>query len=339
LLGGVAPVDRGSQPRWEDLIAVSSQHLVTPALAWCLRVDPTVPDEVRGYLDAVLHLNTRRNELLLDTLHRIVGVLNAANIEPVLLKGAARLTEGIYPSPGLRVTGDIDVLIPEDRADNAASALQDIGFAQGGPVLPRGHHHLPMLCDPVTGAGVELHTAPAHRRSQGIMPPDWFFKGTRRATFRGLCVYLPDASRSIGHTIVHDQLDHQGYRYKRLELRQLLDFAVMRARHESTIDWAELDRRFGSAGVGTVLATYLKYAEAFFGQPPPRLGHAPAPDAIAALRSAMEQGLGRWAHLTGTLADYVAARRNDPLGIVKLLRPQTWRRAIRLMTTETKPKW
>jgi Uncharacterised nucleotidyltransferase len=332
------PPDQDRQVSWEALIAASSHHYVTPALAWCSQQDHNVPIDVRGYLDAVLRLNAKRNELLLDALHRVVAVLNAIDIEPVLLKGAARLIEGIYPAPGLRVLGDLDLLIPKDQAEDAALALGNIGFTVSGPV-PENHHHLPVLCDPETGAGVELHTGAVHRRSEAIMPSTRFFEKTRVLALQGSRVRLLDATQSIGHNVVHDQLDHEGYLRKRVELRQLLDLVVMRARHESAIDWAELDRRFSGAHLGHVLATYLRFAEEFFGQSAPRLSHAPRADAITELRRLIDPGMRRWAYLAEIAADYIAARRQDPSGVLNLLKPETWHRRIRLISNGAKRKW
>src|SRR5712691_5071934 len=90
LLGGELP-RRGPEVAWELLIEASSHHYVTPALAWCIKDQPDAPSEVRDYLDTVLALNAQRNEALLAGLARIVDALNAIAIEPVLLKGAARL--------------------------------------------------------------------------------------------------------------------------------------------------------------------------------------------------------------------------------------------------------
>jgi Uncharacterised nucleotidyltransferase len=82
---------------WQLLIEASSYHCVTPALGWCLKDQIAVPSDARNYLDTILALNGRRNEALLEGLARIVGALNAIDIEPVLLKGSARLIEASYP--------------------------------------------------------------------------------------------------------------------------------------------------------------------------------------------------------------------------------------------------
>ena len=155
LLGGEPP-RRHPSISWELLVEVSSHHRVTPALAWCLKDWPDVPAEAREYLDTILALNGRRNEALLAALARIVAACNAIGVEPVPLKGAARLIERNYPAPSLRFLGDLDVLIPAERSADAFAALQAIGFRANADF--EALHHLPMLYDREAGGAVELHT-------------------------------------------------------------------------------------------------------------------------------------------------------------------------------------
>ena len=70
----------------------------------------------------------------------------------------------------------------------------------------------------------------------------------------------------------------------KIQLRHLLDLALIRARHENEIEWDELDHRFSIAGFGEVLAEYLEFAEVLFGQPTPKLRQAPRKGALAELR-------------------------------------------------------
>jgi hypothetical protein len=53
------------------------------------------------------------------------------------------------------------------------------------------------------------------------------------------------------------EIFHGLYALNKIQLRHLLDLALIRARHEGAIDWNELDRRFSTSGLGEVLATYL----------------------------------------------------------------------------------
>jgi Uncharacterised nucleotidyltransferase len=330
---------------WELLIEASSYHSVTPALAWCLKDQMAVPSDVRNYLDTILALNGRRNRTLLEGLARIVGALNAIGIEPVVLKGAARLIEASYPAPTLRFLGDLDVLIPAERSAGAVVALQSIGFRANvdDEPLPPSHHHLQMLHDRETGVAVELHTDVIGGAGAAVISTVWFYKGTKPFRFRDLQIRLPDATRSAGHNIAHNQILHWGYQRTRVELRQLLDLAMIRAASESAIDWAELDERFCRMELGEMLATYLNFAEVLLGQPAPRLRHAPRAGAITDFGHIIEPPpLQPWKQLATMMVGYIAARCRDPRGVLKLFDVTTWpHRSVRVANAfkQRPPSW
>jgi Uncharacterised nucleotidyltransferase len=165
------PFDVRPLRAWQLLIELGSNHLVTPVVAWSLKDNAGVPDDVRSYFDSVLTLNCIRNEHMLEGLRRVATALNAIDIEPVLLKSAAHLVEQLYPEPGLRILRDLDILIPEDRAQSAVGALRDIGFT-GSIAAPENHHHLPGMTDPESGLDVELHGPPQRQlnHSDGLVP-------------------------------------------------------------------------------------------------------------------------------------------------------------------------
>ena len=97
---------------WELIIEVASFHYVTPALGSCLGADGDVQPDVRDYFEFAAALNSQCNEKVLSGLARIAALLNAIDIEPLLLKGAAHLVQGTYPEPSMRILGDVDILIP-----------------------------------------------------------------------------------------------------------------------------------------------------------------------------------------------------------------------------------
>lgn len=282
-LGGASRSEQNVS--WESLIEVASFHYVTPALSWCLK-DRDVPAEVRDYFDSMAERNGRRNALMLSGLERTAAVLNTSGIEPVLLKGAAMLAEDLYPDPSLRILGDLDVLIPAGRSADAVAALHAAGFAtKSSDVLPPPqHHHLPMLHDPETGAGVELHTDVVPQSADSTLTTGWFYENARPAMFRKQRVLLPDATRNAAHVIYHSEIFHGLYWLDKIQLRHLLDLAMIRARNEGAVDWEAIDRRFSAAGFGEVLATYLGFAEKFFDQAPPKLLHPPRENAMDAMR-------------------------------------------------------
>jgi Uncharacterised nucleotidyltransferase len=271
---------------WELIIEVASFHCATPMLAACFDPDIDVPDDVRNYFESALALNKKRNEQILSTLARVAGLLNAIDIEPVLLKGAALLVEGIYPQPSMRILGDIDILIPKNRSAEACAALKAVGYdTKWSAVSPPTHHHLPMLLDPESGTGVELHTDVISRSADAVIATDWFCEMVRPVLFRGRRVRLPEPTRNVGHIIFHSEIFHDLYTLNKVHLRHVIDLVLLRARHEKAINWDELDRRFSAADAGEVLATYLHLASELLGQAAPPLSHAPRRDAMAEMRS------------------------------------------------------
>jgi hypothetical protein len=280
-----------SAPRpfsWESLIEIASFHYVTPTVGGCLGDEADVPGDVREYFAAAAALNGRRNALMQASLARVAGMLNAIDIAPMPLKGAAHLAGSLYPDPSLRLLGDLDVLIPADRAAEAQAALKAGGFA-GKPsdIVPGPqHHHLPILHDGETGVGVELHTDVIDRSPDAAIATGWFCESARPAVFRDRRILLPDPTRNAGHIIFHSEIFHEHHSLKKVQLRHLLDLALMQRQHADAIDWEMLDRRFSAAGLGQVLATYLGFSEELFGRPAPKLSHAPRANAMEDMRRA-----------------------------------------------------
>jgi Uncharacterised nucleotidyltransferase len=326
LLGGEPP-PRRQKRNWELLIEISSFHLVTPSLAVCLQDEP-IPREVRDYMDALLVCNGQRNALQLAALSRIVAALNAIDIEPVLLKGCARLVQGDYPQPNMRFLGDLDILVPANRTKDAYAALLAKGFSEKpGYGIPPDCHHLPVLHEYQSGAGVDIHDELSMGAGARVLSAFWFYEGSRPFRLQNdLHVRLPDATRSVCHNVAHNQLHHSGYEKRIVELRQLLDLALIRRRYEGSIDWAELDHLFSQHGFGQVLATYLQFGEELLGQKAPRLQSKPCVGRGESLRRIVDPPIA--SALFALLASYVRARRHDPLGVLRLLNPMNWPRHL-----------
>jgi hypothetical protein len=319
-------------PPWEAVVEVSNEHAVTAAVACCYLKNKTfLPPNVHGYFDGILKLNSIRNQRMIDGLARVVAALNASDIEPILLKGAAHLVDNLYPSLGMRVVRDIDLLVTDARAKDAVAALLKIGFVDTGPLPePHAHHHLRGLREERTGLYVELHTRVDHKES--VASTAWFREEARAVPFRGLKVFLPEATRNIAHNIVHSQLNDNHYVKSRIELRQLLDVVLIRARHQDDIDWSGLDHHFCNAGFGHVLATYLRFCEVFFGQSAPPLRSQPRPTSVNRFRVVLErserqqrakQRLGRPLQQQIALLQHLLAEREQQLA--NILKSTSWR--------------
>jgi hypothetical protein len=171
-----------------------------------------------------------------------------------------------------------------------------------------------MLHDPDVGLGVEVHTRVTGGDPAGVLDNGWFLADARAASLGDTRVLIPAPTRNAAHIIFHGQVFHQLDREHRIQLRQLLDLALLRARYETQIDWAEIERRFGAAGEAQALANYLLFAERLFGQCVPRLTQAPRAGALAMLeaelsRDHMQARLAKLeAHHDGLMRELLATR-------------------------------
>ncbi|MBV8373917.1 MAG: nucleotidyltransferase family protein, partial [Candidatus Eremiobacteraeota bacterium] len=124
-----------------------------------------------------------RSAKLRDQLRQVVELLNAAGIEPILLKGAARLWSG-DPSASLHDSVDLDLLVADDELAAARTALVEAGYRDDlyrdiAWYYQNVHHHLAPLL-PQCGVGVELHRA--------LAPPGRLSFDARGAAVRGYAV-------------------------------------------------------------------------------------------------------------------------------------------------------
>ena len=120
---------------WERVVGLASAQFVLPACAAALRdldLSGLLGEELGSFLQAVHAANLERNDELRDELITVVGILNLIEIEPVLLKGAIRLADGLYPDQGWRMLRDLDLLVPEHRWEDATRSFQQFGYTPRG---------------------------------------------------------------------------------------------------------------------------------------------------------------------------------------------------------------
>jgi hypothetical protein len=254
---------------WEFLVEASGEHLVSPALGWCLQRDDRVPAEVSTCFETLLDLNRRRNTIILDGLEDALTALNSAGVTPVLLKGTAALADELYPDPGMRVMGDIDLLIPEMALRRAFDALDAAGFTgrTGRSQFDIEHHHLPLQVHSVSRVGIELHKLPVPRELHTLVDVSRCLRNAVSFEWRGLRMRMASPTDRVAHNVTHGQIIDGHYLRGVPRLRQLLELAALRARYRTEIDVDDLGHRFSRAGYSKVLSDTLLWSEALLERP------------------------------------------------------------------------
>ena len=229
------------------------------ALAWQhWRGGSDCPLGVTLDLKAAWYAAVGDTELHRRELHSVLTALVAANLQPVVFKGAA-LAYTVYPDPACRLMNDLDVWIEADEMARARAALHAVGYRFGykpdrPPALMETHNGEVRLYGPDSAAGlVELHF--------GVFAGVWLQRVARvnEAVIRARCQPVEAAGVRAwtlspeDHLIqvaVHNAVNHQ---LSLSALRNIVDVALL-VRHQP-LDWVAVVQRAREWRVAT--ATWL----------------------------------------------------------------------------------
>lgn len=270
------------QVDWDAVVAYANRSNLAPALRHGLAARglwKVTPARLRQYLDYIYLFNGKRNLVLLQQLREVIGLLNQVGISPLLLKGSAVLAMPLFSDPAVRFMWDIDLLVPDGMMKQAVAALKDTGYfvpeqfkqylsedlySEFHPVF----HHYPPLIKAGAIVLVELH----HRLLSEQWAPFLETSALWRESLRLEDSLLPGLSfRSLSPThqliycFAHSELAHRNHQLRRLDLRQLHDFAHLCSRWRNELDWPRLASLRKDIHIGRVLGAYFYLAKQFFG--------------------------------------------------------------------------
>lgn len=258
---------------WEKVLKLSGQHLVTPSVRWALREQgrfSELPADVADYLDAVHELNLLRNRECEQQLHDVIALLGGIGVQPVLLKGAAAIAGGLYPTSGERMISDLDILVSSDRLADAVDVLAEAGYqtSAGHSELAESGgweavcHHYPPLYRADLPAVLELHVQPVDLPFVKLLSSADVFGRAVTASWAGGECLLPSPTDFVAHNTIHALLVNTQGKLEQVSVRQLFEFALAIRTYGDKIDWCALGSRFSANGGGRALRQYLALASA-----------------------------------------------------------------------------
>jgi Uncharacterised nucleotidyltransferase len=272
----LAPKDLpANEAEWRGVLRLASTHLVTPSLRRAFLEQGFVaepPADVFEFLDAVYTLNLECNLRYEDQLAHLIRVLNNIGVRPVLLKGAAALVGGLYPTQGERMIGDIDVLIPQSKLAAAVKDLLAVGYQPvvADEELPETKdyglkkHHYPRLYSLDWPSPVELHLHPVYVPVTQLLGSAEVVRDATPLNWRGSHCLLPSPNHFVMQNVIHAfivDMKKRGF----LSLRQLFEFVCASRTYDKQIDWGLIQQRFDSLGYGSALRGYVMLANAYLG--------------------------------------------------------------------------
>jgi len=261
---------------WEGISAQAEAHGLGPLLYVHLKaagtlLPPTVKRELQG-----LYLRHRQaNRVRTRVLGEILAAYNAAGIQALVLKGAA-LSHLIYPEPGLRPMGDLDLLVRKAEAWRGQSLLTDLGFSAplpGGETLPDKSMAQAILLTEGLPVGVEIH----HNLCEGFDPLSMTMDDLTAAplpfSLGSMTAHALGYEDMLWHLCHHMIIHSIGNPIRLIWVADIVSFAE---RFLGDIDWERIRRHYPMIlNTLSLLHFVTPLSEALLGKAPVETGRQP----------------------------------------------------------------
>jgi hypothetical protein len=226
------------------------------ALAPGVRVPPPVARE----LTELRRREARHHGFHFVEAERIAAAFGARSIPWVLLKGAG-LARIAYAQPVERAFRDLDVLVAEDRHDEAIAALRALGYADADPAPVQAAQRATHFHVALAGPGkpqVEVHWAVVRPEDPYRIDPRWLLEGAivPAETPRVPC---PAAEAQVLHAAASQ------VRCGFTQLKRIVD--VDRIARRGGTDWARVADLASAGGLAPAVRLLLELSSELLGTP------------------------------------------------------------------------
>jgi len=293
-LSPVVVQDDPADTDWTRLLLLANLHKCTPL--WYLRLRQkgllnALPEGLADYLKQLHAVNVERNQALMQALAEITGWFGAAGIEVVLLKGAAALADDLYGDAGARLMGDLDLLVPAERAAEAQQLLLQKGYLVAPEDeekivyrLPTdAEYHLEPLYLPDTGIVVEIHHRVMSRQGGRALPVDQVWADRIPAPGFPGHVFLPAPGWRLLHNALHALLPYGEFIRAQIQLNNLAEAAALLQRDRSAFDRGPWEAAARNHALKEELRAYAQLLQFDLGVTFIELDHSATPQRLVRL--------------------------------------------------------
>jgi hypothetical protein len=262
----------------QALLALAHQEGLGPLLYWRLSKSgqfSSLPRDQQEALRSLYASTWMQNSQIFQELDDIAAAFEQANIPIVLLKGACfALT--VYEDIGLRPMGDLDILVPRDKFDQALQVALAQGYENQLPEAAPGlrdllSHEVCLQKQKLPFALEIHHSLVADKTYVYAAPVDWFWTQTEPLTgteieirFGALRMLSPEAQ--LLYAASHAMLQHGG---GRSPLRWFYDIDLLVRHYHARLDWDLLLNQARIFAWGSALAAALQQTGEYFETPLP----------------------------------------------------------------------
>ena len=207
---------------WDKFVKIASSHYVIPALYFKLKERDFLKllnAELVSYLEEIYNQNYNRNKELVKEVNEISHLLKTHSINHVFLKGSALVSSIYKQSIGVRMVGDIDILIAKDQIQKAKNLLELSSYSPIKTPFETffniNEKHLDRMINKNKLFAIELHFKISDREIKN----EDFLDSKKMINYN----FIPKTSNLLFHSIINFQLNDYGSLRATFHFRTLFD--------------------------------------------------------------------------------------------------------------------
>lgn len=264
-----------SAGQWRMVAELAQQHGVTPLLYHHLKRLGLVVGE-RSEIPSARHsansaawlatnaeelkqaflVNAARNMRLYQELGKLLRRLWEQDIAVIALKGA-HLAEAVYDNIGLRIIGDVDLLVRKDDLLRVEQELLALGYKPDdcNRVIAQDNHHF-HYTQPKNGLHMEIHWVLVASKLPFQVGMEGLWSRAQPVTL----AQVPALALSPADLLLHLCLHTANHTYD-MQLRMLCDIGEVVQRYGARLDWQEIGARARQWGITHAVYVILRLAQ------------------------------------------------------------------------------
>ena len=203
----------------DNLIKISSQHLIIPCLYTSLRNKGYLSFFEKQFCDYIKYIyekNLERNLILRNEIFFLSKILRDNNIDHLFLKGSALILNNVFEDIGERMVGDIDFLISKDQEIKVAQILEKNKYLKIKDYIFE-FRHLPRRVNKKKLFAIEPHLKLISSKKKYMIEENVFKSCINKKT------KTPNHWDLIYHSIYNQQINDNGNYFINYNYRNIYD--------------------------------------------------------------------------------------------------------------------
>lgn len=216
---------------WDLFVKISTSQLVLLTLYCNYKRNNLLqflPDDLVAYMLEITSLNRDRNQQIIEQINELNSLLRQNGVNPIFIKGAGYLIQGLYDDSAERMVGDIDFLVSKNQYNLAVKILKENNYNQVSGLeypFPQFRHYPRLLNDDYIAA-VEIHKDIIIEKYTS----EFNYKVIKNNIIQnnGFFVLSIDDQKAL--CIFSNQINDYGFDYKTIGLKNAYDFLLLNSK-------------------------------------------------------------------------------------------------------------